>query len=70
MEDDGAMEEQRRRMARLEGSNTTMSDEHYSIMVVYLAHALKEQGYRDIYLREEFSDDPSVSMISDVTNIL
>jgi len=54
MEDDGAMEEQWRRMACLEGSNMTMSDEHYSIMVVYLAHALKEQGYRNIMGEKSF----------------
>jgi len=44
MENDRDMEEQWRRMEYLEGLNMTMSDEHYSIMMMYLAHALKVQG--------------------------
>jgi len=50
MEGDGNMEEQWRRIEHLEGSNMTMSNEHSSIMMVYLAHALKVQGYHNIYL--------------------
>ena len=70
MEDNGEILERHDAMQRLEGSNTTLSDKNYTLMVVYLAHHLKRQGYRDIYLREDFPIGITPSTIHTVTNLM
>ena len=70
MEDTGEILEWHHTMQRLEGSNMTLSDENYTLMVVYLAHHLKRQGYRDIYLREDFPIGIMPSTIHTVTNLM
>lgn len=61
-----------RNINRLENTNTLtcMQDVHYSQVVLFLAHQLKRQGYRDIYLREDFPEDLTPSNLKNVTNIM
>jgi hypothetical protein len=54
----------------LEGADTTMSEEQYCQIVVFLANQLKAQGYRDIYLREDFPSTLSALEIRNTTNLL
>ena len=70
MEDNGEILERHHMMQWLEGSNMTLSDVKYTLMVVYLAHHLKRQGYRDIYLREYFPIGITPSTTHTVTNLM
>ena len=69
MEDNGDVLERHREIQRIEGSNTNLSDENYTIMVVYIAHQLKRQGYRDIYLREDFPTGITPATLDTITNL-
>lgn len=71
-EDDADMEDLRASINCLEMTNTTtqMKDEHYSKMMLFLAYQLKRQGYRDIYLRENYPEDLSPSNLKNLTNLM
>ena len=70
IEEEGELAGARRVIERLEGSTTSMSEGNYSLMVMYLAYQLKRQGYRDIYPREDYSENLSVARVRQVTNLL
>lgn len=71
-EEDEDMADLRANINQLEMTNatTTMKDQHYSQMVLFLAYQLKRQGYRDIYLRENFPEDLSAWNLPNITNIM
>ena len=48
----------------------TLSDENYAIIVVFLTHHLKWQGYRDIYLQEDFLSGITPATLHTATNLM
>lgn len=72
IEEEEEMEDLRGNIRRLEttDSTTCLSDKHYSQILLFLAYMLKRQGFRDVYLRENFPEDLSRSQVKHITNLM
>lgn len=70
LEDGHDLDHIRSQISQLESRDTTLSEENYCQVVTFLAHQLKSQGYRDIYLRDDFPSPLSFATVFTTTNIL
>lgn len=49
--------------------DTTLTEEQYCQVICYLAYHLKQQGFRDIYLRQDFPE-LSIPLVKTMTNLM